>query len=166
LNNRFLLGLLFTLLAACADEPEPLSVSISVAPLPIVLVGATLVDGSGAAALSDAVVLIEEDRIVCAGDASDCLVPDGANEIDVSGRWITPGLVDAHVHFSQTAWADGRPDAIPVGPLYPYARVLAEQRTRPRPFSAWKVGMALRGLPPASWTLRGRGWTSPGFVDV
>ncbi|MGB5623077.1 MAG: hypothetical protein WBN65_11340, partial [Gammaproteobacteria bacterium] len=113
MSNRFLLGFLFTLLAACADEPAPVPVSISVAPVPVVLFGANLVDGSGAPVLSDAVVLIEEDRIVCAGDASDCPVPDGAREIDLSGRWITPGLVDAHVHFSQTAWADGRPDAIP-----------------------------------------------------
>lgn len=159
MSKRFLLGLTFTLLAACADEPEPSSVSISVAPVPIALVGASLVDGSGAASLSDAVVLIEEDRIVCAGDASDCPVPDGANEIDVSGRWITPGLVDAHVHFSQTAWADGRPDAIPMGPLYPYAQVLAEQRTEPeRYFRAYLCSGVTAvfdvGGFPWTWSLR------------
>ena len=43
--------------------------------------------------------------------------------IDVAGRWITPGLVDAHVHFSQTGWADGRPDSLDVRDLYPYAEV-------------------------------------------
>ena len=35
----------------------------------------------------------------------------GASSQDVSGMWVTPGLVDAHVHFAQTGWADGRPDA-------------------------------------------------------
>lgn len=159
MSNRFLLGFLFTLLAACADEPAPVPVSISVAPVPVVLFGANLVDGSGAPVLSDAVVLIEEDRIVCAGDASDCPVPDGAREIDLSGRWITPGLVDAHVHFSQTAWADGRPDAIPVGPLYPYARVLAEQRTQPeRYFRAYLCSGVTAvfdvGGYPWTWSLR------------
>ena len=36
------------------------------------------------------------------------------------GLWITPGLVDAHVHFSQTGWADGRPDSLDLRDRHPY----------------------------------------------
>ena len=36
-------------------------------------------------------------------------VPAGIDVTDARGMWITPGSVDAHVHFSQTGWADGRP---------------------------------------------------------
>ena len=49
--------------------------------------------------------------IDCAGTEKACPVPDGVETVALSGHWITPGLIDAHVHFSQTGWADGRPDA-------------------------------------------------------
>ena len=55
---------------------------------------------------------LRDGKIACAGSRSTCPVPSGTEVLDVSGLWITPGLVDAHVHFSQTGWADGRPDAL------------------------------------------------------
>jgi imidazolonepropionase-like amidohydrolase len=85
---------------------------------PRVLVGATLVDGTGAAPVAGATVVVRDGRIECAG--RDCRIPPGAAVTDVSGKWIVPGLVDAHVHFSQTGWADGRPDSIDVRDRYPY----------------------------------------------
>jgi imidazolonepropionase-like amidohydrolase len=48
--------------------------------------------------------------------------------------WITPGLVDAHVHFSQTGWADGRPDASDVRERYPYEKVEADLEANPQRF--------------------------------
>jgi len=89
----------------------------------VALVGGTLVDGTGASPRPDAVVVIRDGRIACVGAEEDCPLPDPTTRIDVAGRWITPGLVDAHVHFSQTGWADGRPDSLDVRDLYPYASV-------------------------------------------
>ena len=48
--------------------------------------------------------------------------------------WITPGLIDAHVHFSQTGWADGRPDAIDVRAQHPYEQVEADLKANPDRF--------------------------------
>jgi imidazolonepropionase-like amidohydrolase len=45
--------------------------------------------------------------------------------------WLLPGLVDAHVHYAQTGWADGRPDALDFRAEYPYEDV--EQRLRSHP---------------------------------
>ena len=69
--------------------------------------------------------------IECAGSRGNCAVPDGVETMDVSGHWIVPGLIDAHVHFGQTGWADGRPDAIDVRDLFPYENVQADLRADP-----------------------------------
>jgi len=86
-----------------------------------VLTGGTLIDGTGGEAVSDAVIVVRDGRISCAGTRSDCAVPDGADVVDVSGHFITPGLIDAHVHFSQTGWLDGRPDGLRDADTLPYA---------------------------------------------
>ncbi|HVT45023.1 MAG TPA: amidohydrolase family protein [Thermoanaerobaculia bacterium] len=100
-------------------------------PPPRALAGATLVDGSGKAPVRDAVVVMRNGRIDCAGSRSDCPLPEGVTVTDVKGMWITPGLIDAHVHFSQTAWADGRPDAFDARDRHPYENVQAELKRHP-----------------------------------
>ena len=96
------------------------------------LVGATLVDGTGAAPVPKATIVVRNGRIECAG--KDCAVPKGAEVTDVSGLWILPGLIDAHVHFSQTGWADGRPDAFDARDRYPYEKVEADLADHPERF--------------------------------
>ena len=96
------------------------------------LVGATLVDGTGAAPVPRATVVVTDGRIACAG--TECRVPPGALVTDVSGAWITPGLIDSHVHFSQTGWADGRPDSFDVRDRYPYEKVASDLAAHPERF--------------------------------
>jgi predicted amidohydrolase YtcJ len=94
------------LLLLAAAVPGPLASQSAQA-----IVGATLLDGTGSAPVADAVVVVRDGRIVCAGARRGCPVPRGARQVDARGAWIIPGLIDAHVHFSQTGWFDGRPDA-------------------------------------------------------
>ena len=103
-------------------------------PPPMALVGATLLDGSGATPLRDAVVVMRDSRIACAGARQACPVPADAHSVDARGKWIIPGLVDAHVHFSQTGWVDGRPDALDLRAQHPYERVVADLQARPERF--------------------------------
>src|SRR4051795_10408205 len=70
------------------------------APPRTVIVGATLVDGNGGAPVPDAVVVVENDRIAAAGPRGAVAVPAGAQQIDASGRWIIPGMIDTNVHLS------------------------------------------------------------------
>jgi imidazolonepropionase-like amidohydrolase len=105
------------------------------------LVGATLVDGTGGEPVEEAVVLVRDGRIECAGTAEECPIPGEPGEgeetsrVDLSGRWITPGVIDAHVHFSQTGWADGRPDAIDARKAgYPYEEASADLAAHPDRF--------------------------------
>jgi imidazolonepropionase-like amidohydrolase len=98
------------------------------------IVGATLIDGTGAAPVKDAVVVVRAGHITCAGPRRRCLVPSGARRIDARGGWLIPGLIDAHVHFSQTGWFDGRPDAADVRDQFPYAGVEADLEAHPERF--------------------------------
>src|SRR5688572_18780895 len=64
------------------------------------LTAARLLDGSGAAAVDQAAVLIDGDRVVGLGRAADVGVPDsGVERRDYGAATILPGLVDAHTHL-------------------------------------------------------------------
>src|SRR5437773_2087631 len=68
-------------------------------PPPRALVGATLVDGTGAPPIPDSAVILRGGKIDCAGTRAQCPPPKGIDVLDMKGTWITPGIVDAHVHF-------------------------------------------------------------------
>ncbi len=103
-------------------------------PPPMVLVGATLVDGMGGPPVANAVVVMRDGRIACAGPSSRCTVPADADTVNAAGKWIVPGLIDTHVHFSQTGWVDGRPDALDLRARHPYPEVEAALHADPERF--------------------------------
>lgn len=104
-------------------------------PPPRAITGATLIDGRGGPPVPNANVIVRGGKIDCAGTMAECPLPEGVEVTDARGMWITPGLIDAHVHFGQTGWADGRPDAFDVRALYPYEEVQAELRENPERFA-------------------------------
>jgi len=65
----------------------------------IALTGATVVTMRGDEVLEDATVVVTENRISAVGPAASVQVPEGAHLIDVSGKTIIPGLIDAHAHI-------------------------------------------------------------------
>jgi imidazolonepropionase-like amidohydrolase len=79
-------------------------------PKPLAIVGATLIDGTGAPPVSDSAILIRGGRIVAAGPRSQVSIPPDATEVDASGKWIIPGLIDLHVHLDE----DITPYAYPI----------------------------------------------------
>lgn len=62
---------------------------------PLVLRGGTVFDGNDVRGVLD--VAIDGDRITCV--AQRCPSPPGAAVLDVSGHFVMPGLIDAHVHW-------------------------------------------------------------------
>jgi imidazolonepropionase-like amidohydrolase len=74
----------------------------------IAIVGGTLIDGTGAAPVPDAAVVIHNGRIIAAGPRSKIKIPRHANVVDAHGKTILPGLWDMHAHFEQVEW----------GPIY------------------------------------------------
>ena len=67
------------------------------------IVGARLIDGTGAPPIDDAVVLVEGDRIRAAGPRARVQIPSGAAIVDAKGQVLLPGLVDVHCHINQPA---------------------------------------------------------------
>ena len=98
------------------------------------VVGGTVVDGTGREPIEEGHVVMDGDRLTCVGTPEECPLPDGTETLDAQGRWVVPGLVDAHVHFSQSGWVDGRPDALDLREEHPYPEVVAELRSAPERF--------------------------------
>src|SRR5262245_26345051 len=65
-----------------------------------VLTGATLIDGTGAPPVPNAVVIVDGDRIAAVGAGDALSWPHDAEIVDVRGRTIIPGLIDAHDHLA------------------------------------------------------------------
>lgn len=96
-----------------------------------VIKGATVFDGNGES-ISNGVVIAKEGVIECVGGENECSIPNNAKIIDASGKFVTPGLVDAHMHFFQTAFFDSRPDALDLNETYPISETTAYQRRNPQ----------------------------------
>jgi imidazolonepropionase-like amidohydrolase len=73
---------------------------------PIAFVGGMLVDGYEAEPIHRATVLVEGNKIVAVGPMDKVVLPEGTVKIDVSGRTIMPGLIDAHVHVDLIGHGD------------------------------------------------------------
>ncbi len=56
------------------------------------------IDVIGGKTVENPAVVIENGRIVTAGEAADLQVPEGATEVALPGMTILPGLVDMHTH--------------------------------------------------------------------
>jgi imidazolonepropionase-like amidohydrolase len=63
------------------------------------IVGATLIDGSGKKPVLDAIVVVRGEKIEAVGKQGDFKVPEGAEVVDGSDKWLLPGLIDLHVHL-------------------------------------------------------------------
>lgn len=139
------------------------------APVPaFALTHATVIDGTGAPPRRDATVVMRGGRVECVGDCR--LAPD-VEVVDARGRWIVPGLVDAHVHYSQTGWADGRPDALDVRARMPYDSIVAVLEAHPERFfrsylcSGVTATFDVGGYP-WTWALRARAEASTAAPHV
>src|SRR5687767_10129490 len=67
------------------------------------LVGGRVIDGSGAAAIDDSVILVSGDRITATGARARVTIPPGATIVNAAGKTVIPGLVDVHCHLNQPA---------------------------------------------------------------
>ena len=96
-TTRWTLGFVLCLSAivVSASRPEPVFQAATSA-----IVGATIIDGTGNAPITDGVIVVSGARITAIGPRSAVTIPAGATQIDARGRWIIPGMIDTNVHLS------------------------------------------------------------------
>ncbi len=62
------------------------------------LTGMRIIDGTGGAPIEQGTILISKGQILAAGPSSAVQVPEGAARVDLAGKTVMPGLIDAHAH--------------------------------------------------------------------
>ena len=127
LRNLCLSACFVACAVSCVNRP-PANVPTTVA-----IVGGTVVHPQRDAARAiapNSVILIADGRISAVGRADSLAIPAGATVVDARGKWIVPGLIDAHVHFFQSGNLYTRPDAVDLRAAVPYAREVARNKAR------------------------------------
>ena len=74
----------------------------------LAFVGATLINTTGKATVANATIVIRDSKIIAVGPGNKIKIPADAQRIDVTGKYIIPGLWDMHAHYEQVEW----------GPIY------------------------------------------------
>ncbi|MGI4878362.1 MAG: amidohydrolase family protein, partial [Janthinobacterium lividum] len=64
------------------------------------IVGARLIDGTGAAPIADSAVIVSEGRIAAVGARTTVVLPRGIKVVSAKGRTLLPGLWEMHIHYS------------------------------------------------------------------
>jgi uncharacterized protein (TIGR02246 family) len=85
----------------------------------IYILNANIVDVENQKILTGSTVVIEGNRIAFVGQMQ---VPPNAKFIDATGKYLMPGMVDAHVHFFQSGGLYTRPDIIDLRSDYTYQK--------------------------------------------
>jgi len=94
----------FTCLALLCSTAESVSAQVTA------FVGGRLIDGTGRV-IENGTLVIDGTRIVAAGPAATTTVPAAATRVDVTGKTLLPGLINAHGHVAATTGLRSDPAA-------------------------------------------------------
>jgi imidazolonepropionase-like amidohydrolase len=88
---HYFLFFIWFIASACQAHPSPTQEVLA-------LVNGRLIDGTGAAPMDNAVVLIQDGRLMEVGVVGEVAIPQKARQVDLQGATILPGFINAHVH--------------------------------------------------------------------
>jgi len=115
------LAVVGTLLVLAALAFQPSRAQQAPPTTTVVLTGARVIDGTGRAPVENATLLIQNGRVQALGAAAAVQVPSGATRVDLAGKTIVPGFINAHAHLN-----DGDPKLPPRDQLIQQLRLYAQ----------------------------------------
>jgi len=123
---------LSVLLATIVLGAAPLAAQDSslAAPGTFVLRAAHLIDGTGAAEINNAAIVVVGDSITWVGTAANVKAPAGARTIDLGDATLLPGFIDAHVHLAGRELGDPEGDESAVHDYDQYSAILGVNHAR------------------------------------
>jgi imidazolonepropionase-like amidohydrolase len=125
-------ALLAVTLLAALGSAVPQSRALAAEP-PIAFVGAKIIPIAGDE-IPSGTLLVAEGKIVAVGPVDAVKIPDGARQIDATGRVIMPGLICTHSHIGGIGGADAS------GPIQPGVRILDSLNVRDSGFKRALAG--------------------------
>lgn len=121
MKNNFIIIIQLILLLGCQNKAENNEFTV--------IKGATIYDGNGNS-IKNGIIVIREGIIKNIGDETTG-IPDNSTINDFTGKYITPGLIDAHMHFFQTGFFDSRPDALDLRDSIDYEKLQENLKINP-----------------------------------
>src|SRR5262245_9750168 len=64
------------------------------------ITGVRIIDGTGRASVQNGTIVINNGHIEAVGPAASVKIPAGAARVDLSGKTVIPGLINAHAHLN------------------------------------------------------------------
>ncbi|HSB26368.1 MAG TPA: amidohydrolase family protein [Pyrinomonadaceae bacterium] len=108
-----------------AQKPDP-----PVGKGTIALKAARLIDGTGAAIINNAVIVVTDNNIVAVGPGNSVSIPTNAKVIDLGNVTLLPGFIDAHTHLVGRVLGDPEGDMAPARDFESFAAILSVQNAR------------------------------------
>jgi imidazolonepropionase-like amidohydrolase len=96
----------------------------------VVIKAARLIDGTGSAAINNAVVVVTDNTITAVGAAGSVRVPANAKMIDLGDVTLMPGLIDSHTHLIGRVLGDPAGDNAAVRDFESFGAILGVQHAR------------------------------------
>ena len=99
LNSFLFIAFFAVLCISCNNQEKPFITSPEV----IILQNGLLIDGNGSKPVQNGYIVIESGHIKYIGDDSKLTIPENARIVDLTGKTIMPGFINAHVHYGYDA---------------------------------------------------------------
>jgi imidazolonepropionase-like amidohydrolase len=96
----------------------------------VALRAARLIDGTGAAPIRNAVVIVNNNKITAVGDAGSVRIPADAKVINLGDVTLLPGFIDAHTHLVGRVLGDPEGDMAPVRDYDSFGAILGVLHAR------------------------------------
>src|SRR6266536_4710154 len=106
MSSVVLSGLIF-FIAACAAPPasEPPRATRTAT----LFEGARLITGDEAPPIEDSAFVVQDGKFTAVGRRGEVQAPEGAARVDLTGKTVMPGIIEAHAHLGY--WKDLKPSA-------------------------------------------------------